>query len=123
MSPSKRRRHVAAKLAPSLLVLLLSTTAVAASSPLPETKRVNSVKSLTNILSKIEKANSDSAHFVTMKLQIYIEDLYISQGDAVVLKPAEMALAIKEMIREGQSSKQMALAIKRRYDEGEFHEE
>ena len=93
-----------------------------AASPLPETKRVNSVKSLTNILSQIEKANSDSARFVTMKLQIYIEDLYISQGDAVVLKPKEMDVAIKKMIINGQTTKQMALTIKQRYDEGEFHE-
>ena len=93
-----------------------------ASAPLPETKRDNSVKSLTNILSQIEKANSDSARFVTLKLQIYIEDLYISQGDAVVLKPREMAVAIKDMIGKGQTAKQMALTIKRRYDEGEFHE-
>jgi hypothetical protein len=105
-----------------MLLLLLWTQAATASLPLPETKRVNSVKSLTNILSDIEKANSDSARFVTLKLQIYIEDLYISQGDAVVLKPVEMAGAIKDMIGKGQTVKQMALAIKRRYDEGEFHE-
>ena len=102
--------------------MLLWSNSALASSPLPEIKRIDSVKSLTNILSQIEKANSDSARFVTMKLHIYLEDLYISQGDAVVLKPQEMAVAIKDMIGKGRTTKQMALTIKRRYDEGEFHE-
>ena len=89
---------------------------------LPETKRVNSVKSLTNILSLIEKDNEEKARFVTMKLQIFLEDVYISQGTALVLKPRELSAAIGELFGEGKPKAEVARTILRRYKDGEFHE-
>ena len=70
----------------AVLVVLLCVCATSVHA-LPKTKRVNSVKSLTNILSLVEKDNGVKARFVTMKLQIYLEDVYISLGEAIVLKP------------------------------------
>ena len=110
------RRRIGAFLA---VLLCVCATAVWA---LPETKRVNSVKSLTNILSLIEKDNGDKARFVTLKLQIYLEDVYISQGTAIVLKPKELAAAIGELLDEGKAKKIVAKTIKKRYKDGEFHE-
>ena len=101
------------------LVLCLGATSLQA---LPESKRVNSVKSLTNILSQVEKDNGDKARFVTMKLQINLEDVYISPGKAIVLKPKKLSRAIKELLSEGKAKKTVAKAILRRYKDGEFHE-
>ena len=89
---------------------------------LPESKRVNSVKSLTNILSQIEKDNGDRARFVTMKLQIYLEDVYISPGKAIVLKPKKLSKAIKELLGKGMKKKAVGKAILKRYKDGEFHD-
>ena len=89
---------------------------------LPESKRVNSVKSLTNILSLVEKDNGDRARFTTMKLQIHLEDVYISQGTAIVLKPKELSTAIGELLDEEKSRSEVGKIILRRYQDGEFHE-
>jgi hypothetical protein len=93
-----------------------------ADAELPETKRVNSVKSLTHILSLVEEANGDDARFTTMKLQIHLEDVYISQGDAVQLRPADLAQAIGELLAEGKKRPEIAKIVQRRYQDGEFHE-
>jgi hypothetical protein len=89
---------------------------------LPESKRVNSVKSLTNILSLVEKDNGDRARFTTMKLQIHLEDVYISQGTAIVLKPRALSAAIGELLEEKKSRSEVGKTILRRYQDGEFHE-
>lgn len=89
---------------------------------LPESKRINSVKSLTNILSLVEKDNGDRARFTTMKLQIHLEDVYISQGTAIVLKPKELSTAIGELLDEEKSRSEVGKIILRRYQDGEFHE-
>ena len=57
-----------------------------------------------------------------MKLQIYLEDIYISQGTAIVLKPKELSAAIGELLHEGKKEKIVAKTIKKRYKDGEFHE-
>ena len=102
-----------------VVALLLSVNSVQA---LPETKRVNSVKSLTNILSLVEKDNGDKARFVTVKLQIYLEDVYISQGTTIVLRPVDLSAAIGELLSKGKNRSVTARAILKRYKDGEFHE-
>jgi hypothetical protein len=101
----------------TLLFCLLAASVQA----LPETQRVNSVKSLTNILSLIEKDNGDAARFTTMKLQIYLEDVYISQGTAIVLKPQDLSAAIGQLVKEEKDQATIARTILRRYKDGEFH--
>jgi hypothetical protein len=103
----------------AVVLLCLCATAVHA---LPETQRVNSVKSLTNILSLVEKDNGDEARFVTMKLQIYLEDVYISQGTAIVLRPRDLSKAIGELLGQDAPHSAVAREILRRYKDGEFHE-
>lgn len=102
-----------------VVVVLLCFTSVDA---LPETKRVNSVKSLTNILSLIEKDNGDKARFITLKLQVYLEDVYISQGEAIVLRPVELSTAIGALLDEGKKRGEVAKTILRRYQDGAYHE-
>lgn len=104
-----------------LLGLLLNLWALPLSA-VPETRRVDSVKSLTHILSQIEEENGDAARFSTMKLQIYLEDVYISQGTAVVLRPDDLSRAIGELLADDQSRAQIARSILRRYQDGEFHD-
>ena len=89
---------------------------------LPETKRVNSVKSLTHILSLVEKEHEGKARFFTMKLQIYLEDNYISQGTAIVLKPQELSEAVGKLVEVEANRQEAAAIILRRYKDGEFHE-
>jgi hypothetical protein len=89
---------------------------------LPETKRVNSVKSLTHILSLVEKEHEGKARFFTMKLQIHLEDTYISMGTAVVLKPKELSEAIAKIVETKAKRVEAAKLILRRYKDGEFHE-
>lgn len=89
---------------------------------LPESARVNSVKSLTKILSLVEQDNGDRARFTTMKLQTYLEDVYISQGTTVVLRPRELSKAIGELLAKGESRAAVAMVILKRYKDGEFHE-
>ena len=101
------------------LILLLFAQTLGA---LPESKRINSVKSLTHILSLVEKENGKQAQFVTMKLQIYLEDIYISQGTTVVLKPKMLSQAIKALFAEGKARSLVAKTILRRYKDGEFHD-
>ena len=101
------------------LVLLLVAQALHA---LPESRRINSVKALTHTLSLVEKENGTEAQFVTMKLQIYLEDIYISQGTMVVLKPKRLSVAIHELLQAGKVRSQVAKTILRRYKDGEFHE-
>ena len=88
---------------------------------LPDTKRVNSVKSLTNILSQVEKDNGDKARFVTVKLQIYLEDVYVSQGTVIVLRPRELSEVIATLL-EKEPKAAVAKMILRRYKDGAFHE-
>jgi hypothetical protein len=103
-------------------VLLCLCASSLHASPLPKTKRVNSVKSLTNILSLVEKDNGDKARFTTMKLQIHLEGVYISQGTAIVLEPKKLSAAIGKLLGEDKSRKVVAKAILKRYQDGEFHE-
>ena len=103
-------------------LLLVGLLALSADAELPETKRVNSVKSLTHILSQVEEANGDAAKFTTMKLQIYLEDVYISQGTALVLKPVALSQAIAALLQEGKKRSTVARIIQHRYQDGEFHE-
>ena len=104
------------------LWLLLLCAMVAPLSALPETKRVNSVKSLTHLLSQVEEENGDAARFTTMKLQIHLEDVYISQGTAVVLRPADLSQAIAALLASNQKRAEIARVILRRYQDGEFHD-
>ena len=107
----------------ALATLLNFCLLSAGGSELPETKRINSVKSLTHTLSLIEKEHKGKARFFTMKLQIWLEDNYISQGTAVVLKPQELSEAIEELIEVVKADKKEAgTNILRRYKDGEFHE-
>lgn len=103
-------------------VLLLLCLSAHAQTGLPEARRVESVKSLTHILSQVEEANGDAARFTTMKLQIHLEDLYISQGTAVVLRPADLASAIGALLADGKKRIEIARTILRRYQDGEFHQ-
>lgn len=69
----------------------------------------------------MEKDNGDAARFTTMKLQIYLEDVYISQGTAIVLKPQDLSAAIGQLLKEKKSRQVIARTILRRYKDGEFH--
>ncbi len=89
---------------------------------LPRKIKINSVKSLTYILSTVEKKNGKKARYVTLKLQIYLEDIYISQGTSVIFKPKSLSLAIKNLLQEGKSKKLIAKEILQRYKNGEFHD-
>lgn len=102
-----------------VLVLLLGAAVAGA---LPETKRVNSVKSLTNILTLVEKDNGDKARFATVKLQIHLEDIYISEGTAIVLRPRDLSAAIGELLERKVPRAAIAKTILIRYKDGEFHE-
>ncbi len=106
----------------ALWIVVLSLLTALPLTALPETRRVDSVKSLTHVLSQIEEENGDAARFTTMKLQIYLEDVYISQGTAVVLRPEDLSVAIGELIADGRKRKQIARLILRRYQDGEFHD-
>lgn len=103
-------------------MLLLCLSLQPSAADLPDTKRVNSVKSLTHILSLVEEAQGEAAKFTTMKLQIRIEDVYISQGDAVVLRPADLSAAIGVLLEEGKKRSDIARIVLRRYEDGEFHD-
>jgi hypothetical protein len=89
---------------------------------LPETKRVNSVKSLTHILSLVEEEHEGKARFFTMKLQIYLEDNYISQGTAIVLKPQDLSEEVGKLVEVEANRQEAGGIILRRYKDGEFHE-
>ncbi len=89
---------------------------------LPQKRKINSVKSLTYILSNIEKENGNSAVFVTLKLQIYLEDIYISQGTAVILYPDSISKFIKKMISESKSKDEIAKEILKRFKDGDFND-
>jgi hypothetical protein len=89
---------------------------------LPNRIKINSVKSLTYILSSVEKEIGNEARYVTLKLQIYLEDIYISQGTSIIFKPRSLSLAIKNLLQEGKSKKIIAQEILQRYKNGEFHD-
>ena len=89
---------------------------------LPRRIKINSVKSLTYILSAVEKKNGKKARYVTLKLQIYLEDIYISQGTSVIFKPKSLSLAIRNLLQEGKSKALIAKEILQRYKNGEFHD-
>jgi hypothetical protein len=91
-------------------------------SALPSKRKINSVKSLTYILSKIEKKSGKKAIFVTLKLQIYLEDVYISQGTPIILRPRKLSIFIKNMVNSNKSKKEIAKEILIRYKQGEFHD-
>ena len=55
--------------------------------------KIKSVKSLTHLLSQVERENGKEATFVTMKLQIYLEDIYISQGTTVRINSEALSKA------------------------------
>ena len=117
-----RQRKIAATChlwAALLLAVCLHTSLADA---LPDKKRINSVKSLTHTLSLVEKEHGDKGRFVTMKLQIYLEDVYISQGTAIVIKPGELSQAIDKLLDEGVATAVAAKTILKRYKDGEFHE-
>ena len=88
----------------------------------PKKIKINSVKSLTYILSKVEKENGHGARYVTLKLQIYLEDIYISQGTAVIFKPNLLSLAIKNLLNKGKLKNEIAKEILKRYKDGQFHD-
>jgi hypothetical protein len=89
---------------------------------LPSKRKVNSVKSLTYVLSKVEKKSGKRAIFVTLKLQIYLEDVYISQGTPVILHPRRLSIFIKQMVNREKSKKEIAKEILRLYKQGKFHD-
>lgn len=103
----------------SVLFLFFSSNELNA---LPRKIKINSVKSLTYILSTVEKKNGKRARYVTLKLQIYLEDIYISQGTSVLLKPKSLSLAIRNLLQEGKSKTLIAKEILQRYKNGEFHD-
>ncbi|MCB0336730.1 MAG: hypothetical protein KDD62_10510 [Bdellovibrionales bacterium] len=87
-----------------------------------QAKKLKSVKSLTHFLSKIEQENGIQAQFVTMKLQIYLEDVFISQGTAVRLQSESLSKAIQSEIEKEKSSKEIGKSLLRMYQDGKFDE-
>jgi hypothetical protein len=83
--------------------------------------RISSLRKLGSVLKRIEKKHEGKAHFVTMKLQIYLEDVYITQGSTVILDIKELSKAIDRLIDDGLSRDEIGRLILQRYQDGEFH--
>lgn len=105
-----------------VIALLACHMLLTLSAACAEVKRIKSVKSLTHLLSNVEKQNSDKASFITMKLQIYLEDVFISQGTTVYLKPGSLSHAIKQMMDSGRSKEDISMSLVKMYQDGDFHD-
>ena len=105
-----------------LFLLLYFITSIKTGEARPSRIKISSVKSLTYVLSKIEKANGPRARFVTLKLQIYLEDIYISQGTSIILKTNLLSYFIRKLISSNKSMQYISNKILELYQEGNFHE-
>ncbi len=86
------------------------------------TTKIRSVKALTHMLSNIEKHNGKSAIFCTMRLQIYLEDVYISQGTTLYIQHQALSDAIAGAITQGLNKSQISKLILRQFQQSKFNE-
>lgn len=105
-----------------LLIAIIISSSTSISEVSAEIVQIASIKSLTHTLSKIEKNIGEEALYVTLKLQIYLEDIYISQGTIVKLKSNQLEEYITMLFKQGLDSKQISKIILNKYKDGEFHE-
>jgi hypothetical protein len=82
--------------------------------------RINSAKSLSSMLRKVEKQYGSKARFVTMKLQIYLEDVYVSQGTELSIEPRTISRAIQRLLEDGLTRDEIARVILQKFQNGEF---
>ena len=87
-----------------------------------DTTKVRSVKALTHLLSKIERSHGEDASFTTMRLQIYLEDIYISQGTTLFIYHGGLAQALKSALSKGMTKPQISKFLLREYQRSEFYE-
>ena len=84
--------------------------------------KIKSVKSLTHMLSKIEKNHGPLASLTTMRLQIYLEDVYISQGTTLFIKQQMISGMIDRGIQKGMDKTQLSKFILRQFKRSELNE-
>ncbi len=84
--------------------------------------KIRSVKALTHMLSHIEKSNGKLASFCTMRLQVYLEDVYISQGTTLYIQHEALSKAIATAISQGLTKGQISNLILRQYQQSKFNE-
>jgi hypothetical protein len=84
--------------------------------------KIKSVKGLTHLLSKVEKSGGIDADFTTLRLQLHLEDVYISQGSTLYLECGAIAEAMTSAVNEGLDKEQIAERLLRRFQKGEFSE-
>ena len=82
--------------------------------------KIRSVKYLTHVLSQAEKNNGKNARFSTLRLQLYIEDIYLSQGDTIYINQDALSSYIKEAALEGKSKSDMAKELLSKFQAGDF---
>ncbi len=86
------------------------------------TTKIRSVKALTHMLSNIEKRHGKIASFCTMRLQIYLEDVYISQGTTLYIQHQVLSDAIAKAISQDLSKSQISKLILRQFQQSKFNE-
>ncbi len=84
--------------------------------------KVSSVKRLTHLLSQLEKSYGEPADFTTLRLQLHLEDVYISQGTTLLLNPNAMALTLGSAIDKGLNRSQIAQLLLRQFQKGKYSE-
>jgi len=105
----------------SMLLALLLFMSVSCHGDVATTK-IRSVKALTHMLSKIEKHHGQLASFCTMRLQIYLEDVYISQGTTLYIQHQALSNAIASAISQGLNKSQISKLILRQFQQSKFNE-
>lgn len=96
--------------------LLFSPFAIANS----ESVKIRSVKYLTYILSQAEKQSGNGARFTTLRLQLYIEDIYLSQGDTIYINQQALIRYIRQASSQGVPRADMASELLAKFQQGEF---
>lgn len=87
-----------------------------------ETSKIKSVKSLTHMLSKLEKNHGKGASLTTMRLQIYLEDVYISQGTTLFIRHQFISKMIAHGLQQGMNKAEISKFILRQYKRSELNE-
>lgn len=114
MTPSLRQYFLAA------CILFMSTTGLGNAAV--DTTKIKSVKSLTHMLSKLEKNHGKNASLTTMRLQIYLEDVYISQGTTLFIRHELISNMIASGLQQGLNKAEISKFILRQYKRSELNE-
>ena len=87
-----------------------------------DTTKIKSVKSLTHMLSQLEKNHGKDASLTTMRLQIYLEDVYISQGTTLFIRQQLISKMIARGLQQGMTKAEISKFILRQYKRSELNE-